>query len=115
MIKLEDLKKGDIVYLVHNHYWLNKVKVIQEKTKQYNEIYVTVQLKDCKMCLTKIDEDRLFKEKEEAINYKNKKRKERKEFLSTKQGLLFLIKEIDSHLPSGDIEILEEIYEEEGI
>lgn len=95
MIKLEDLKVGDIIYHAYKYHWIMKIKITKEiqmyendKDIAYVEGRVTMPFNDNSLHgIDRYNEIELFENYEEAIEYQNKRKQEKINYLMKNNNL----------------------------
>lgn len=122
MIKLEDLKLGEKVYLIYGYQWIEEIEIIKEKYEfeyqniQEPTIYAVTGINK-KGNITRYfknnNKERLYRTKEEAEKVMGEFRQEQKEKLKDKDDLIdFLFEEAHTFLTRADRKLIAEIIEE---
>lgn len=121
MIKLEDLKEGDIVYLSCGYHWFSEITITREKYPfEYQDlskptVYAIIGKSKGRNnhYLFSYDEGNLYRTKEEAKEVMELLKQQQKEFLRDKDNLIeFLFTRCNSMLPDADRKLIKEIIEE---
>lgn len=114
MIKLEKLKKGEVVHYICDHYWHDTLIITREFYKEYKNYTVNGKFKNNKRMkhLNRYDESSLFRTRKEADDEMKILRKERKEYLNNKNNLLKLLSTNGSFLADEDRKIINELLKE---
>lgn len=122
MIKLEDLKLGDKVYLICGYQWIEGIEIIKEKYEfeceniQEPAIYVAIGMNK-KGNITRYfennHEERLYRTIKEAEKVMGEFRQEQKDKLNDKNDLIdYLFEKAHTFLTGADRKLIAEIIEE---